>query len=412
MDSAAPAGHPFDGPHGPAAPAERTGTSRLDIQQPGDSARLVEHTFGCLPSDSLIVIGLLDGFTGGHMRIDLGPALTDPFAAAQMVAECLAGPGAEPAPEAAMVMLIGTTPASRGQDAEWSRCLEALGLILEAEYCVRIVQCWFLCAGHVRDPSCSEHSCCKLPGQPIEELLGHPTGHSQSAVRRPRPLRDAAELFLRQAPAPEATVLERVQLHRRSPEQRLDPAAAQRLLHRWDILLEALARGTGADAAQDAPELLKQLRSASSRDLLIPLATVGLPATLMGLEADHGDGRRPTGPAQARRLEDYASCFLGETGRRPDWERVDALEHVLGALVPYAAGSERENLLCVMAWIEWARGRGTAAGSFIDQCLAEFPENQFSRLIDRLMQLKGVCLWARVKKHSWSWAQSQAQSRS
>ncbi len=372
----------------------------------------MEHTFGGLPRDSLIVIGLLDGFTGGHMRIDLSPALADPFASARMIADCLAGPGAEPAPEAAMVMLIGEGPASIEQDAAWSSCLEALGLILEAEYCVRIVQCWFLAAGHIRDPACTEHSCCELPGQPVDELLGPSTEQSEPAVRRPRPLRDAAELFLRQAQAPDPTVLDRVQRNRRSPEQGLDPAAAQRLLHRWDVVLEALTRGIGTGAVEHAPELLKQLQSASSRDLLIPLATVGLPATLIGLQAEHGDGRAPQGPAQERLLADYASSFLGETGRRPDWERVDALEQVLGELVPYAAGSERENLLCVMAWIEWARGRGTAAGSFIDQCLAEFPDNQFSRLIDQLMQLKGVCLWARVKRHSWSWAQNQAQSRS
>ncbi len=386
----------------------------MDIQQPGDSARLVEHTFGCLPSDSLIVIGLLGGFTGGHMRINLGPALADPFAAARMIAECLAGPGAEPAPEAAMVMLIGEAPTSPEQDAAWSSCLEALGLILEAEYCVRIVQCWFLAAGRIRDPACTEHSCCKLPGQPLHELLGHPDEHSGrpggTGPAGRRPLRDAAERFLQQAPAPEATVLDRVQQARRTQERRLDAAAAERLLHRWDVVLQALLRGSGSPTADEVPELLKQLRTASSRDLLIPLATVGLPATLAGLQADHSDARGPRGPAQEQLLADYASCFLGETGRRPDWDRVDALEHVLGALVPYVVGSERENLLCLMAWIEWARGRGTAAGSFIDQCLAEFPENQFSRLIDRLMQLKGVCLWARVKKHSWSWAQNQAQS--
>lgn len=201
----------------------------------------------------------------------------------------------------------------------------------------------------------------------------------------------------------------------------------RRGLAAWDLALTQLSRssdptspigaapwqGTREHArqepnaqAQKIIDLLAPLRTGFERDLLIPLAALGLDQAMLGLRRRPGLETAALDPADARLWQDYASCFLGETERAPDWDRVDALESVLRELVPYARGVERENLLCLMAWIEWARGRGTAAGSFIDRCLQEFPDNEFSRLIERLMQLKGVCLWARVKQHSWSWSRS------
>ena len=57
-----------------------------------------------------------------------------------------------------------------------------------------------------------------------------------------------------------------------------------------------------------------------------------------------------------------------------------------------------------MGWLEWARGRGSIAGAYIDRCLAEYPEDQLAQLIGRYMDVGGICPWARVKRHSWSWS--------
>lgn len=411
-----------DASGGPARSADDLReSSRLDIQAAGDCLSLVEHTFGSLPDESLIVIGLLDGFTGGHMRVDLPPALADPFASARLIAECLAGEDSDPAPEAALVVMISKTVPSAAQDALWQACLDSLNLILESEYCVRIVQTWFIAGGYIRDPQCSESRCCDLPGQDVALLQDRPgiPGLPPGTSAR-RSLHEAAQLFLTQAPPADPELVRRCQHARerqggasQSSSARTRPPGhrplqsqgqeAELLLKRWDTTLEELRKDATPPNKDVLVDLLAQLRSATGRDLLIPLATHGFDVARVGVEGVH-PGMRRTEPVQDTRLADYAGSFLGETGRRPDWERVDALERLLQQLVPYAQDSERENLLCLMAWIEWARGRGTAAGSFVDLCLEEFPQNQFSQLIERFMQLKGVCQWARVKRHSWSWS--------
>lgn len=415
----------------------------LDIADPADCLALVRHTFGRLPQDSLIVIGLLDGCTGGHMRIDLKPAVEDPFTCARLIADCLAGEGSSPAPEAAMVMLLGDEAPSPPQDEAWRCCLEALRIVLEAEYCVRIVQTWFLAADLVRDPACADSACCALPGLGIGELRIPTLGGLLNGApgREPAPLEEAAAAFLQRAPVADPGIealladLRSGSAARPLPE----PRQLRRRLRAWDLALTQVAvpqrglgvdavpqRGLGVDAgpprranqagtpevplveAQDIIELLMQLHTGFDRDLLIPLATLGLDHAMAGVRHREGLIVSPPEPAEAAMLQRYAASFLGETRARPDWERVDGLEAVLNTLVPYARGVEREHLLCLMAWIEWARGRGTAAGSFIDRCLSEFPENELSRIIERLMQLKGVCLWARTKQHSWSWTRTAA----
>ncbi|MCH8565248.1 DUF4192 domain-containing protein [Nesterenkonia sp. LB17] len=430
MDAHTHAQHPLDGSiQGRPAPPQ----GPLDIQKPGDCLALVRHTFGRLPRESLVVIGLLNGYTGGHMRIDLTPALREPFSSARLIADCLAGEGSSPAPEAALVVLIGDGPASATQDEAWRSCLKALRIMLDSEYCVRIVQAWFVCAGHVRDPLGADPRGDALPGRRIEDLriptLGGLPGHTSR--RESQPLDQAAVSFLERAPAADPALEVLLGEARRQHDPQSHEGRLRRRLEAWDLALcQQLDAGEHASRTAPAPregtrartrqelradaarlrELLGQLHTGFDRDLLIPLATLGLDHAIIGLRHRQGVEEAPMDSAEQHMLRRYAASFLGETHSRPDWERVDALEAVLGDLVPYARAAERENLLCLMAWIEWARGRGSAAGSFIDRCLQEFPENEFSRLIERLMQLKGVCLWARVKQHSWSWARSAVPS--
>lgn len=419
----------------------------LEIQDPGDCLALLRHTFSSLPRDSLVVVGLLDGATGGHMRIDLAPALREPVSSARLIADCLAGEGSAPAPEAALVVLIGEDDPSPEQDRTWRACLDALRLMLESEYCVRIVQVWFLAGGHIRDPRCPDPQCCSLPGRRVADLRIPLLAPPADAGSGPEawPLEKTAHRFLDGAPRADPAMVALLKELRADREGSSGSFNGRRVLESWDLALRcqlAAAQNTGlgeapgdlsevqgqtqgqaqgpAGAVCAAPgepraraawfnRLLGQLRTSFGRDLLIPLAALGLEHAVLGLEQAQSDPER--GSAEDPRLRDYAGSFLGETSSRPDWDRVDALETVLRELVPYAREAERENLLALMAWVEWARGRGTASGSFIDRCLEEFPHNEFSRLIEELMRLKGVCRWARVKQHSWSWGRGARGSR-
>src|SRR5699024_8571635 len=90
-----------------------SGSPALSIDRPGDALALVRHTFGQLPEDSLVLIGLHGGTTGGHLRMDLSPALMNPESAAETAAGWLAGPEAEPVPQALLSLIFSSEVASR-----------------------------------------------------------------------------------------------------------------------------------------------------------------------------------------------------------------------------------------------------------------------------------------------------------
>ncbi|WP_258933097.1 DUF4192 domain-containing protein [Nesterenkonia pannonica] len=69
-------------------PQEKLPSAHLD--RPGDALALVQHTFGYMPQESLVLIGLAGGSSGGHLRVDLAGGAADPYAMARQCAEWLA----------------------------------------------------------------------------------------------------------------------------------------------------------------------------------------------------------------------------------------------------------------------------------------------------------------------------------
>lgn len=150
-------------PRGGPAPA-------LSVDRPGDALALVRYTFGRLPSDSLVLIGLHGGTTGGHLRLDFTAALDQPRHCAQKAAAWLAGPEAEPVPEAVLAAVFTDTPLTRGRRSG-SRVVQELQRILELKYNCPLVKTWHVAGGFVRDFECADGSCCPYPGLDVEEQL-------------------------------------------------------------------------------------------------------------------------------------------------------------------------------------------------------------------------------------------------
>lgn len=80
------------------------GTNPLSVVELGDALALTQHTFGRVPEDSLVLIGLRDGTTQGHLRVDLAPIASMPEAYAEQVAIWLTA-DPEKAPEGICVIV-------------------------------------------------------------------------------------------------------------------------------------------------------------------------------------------------------------------------------------------------------------------------------------------------------------------
>lgn len=81
-----------------------TAPKTAHIENLGDTLALTQHTFGYLPQDSLILIGLADGQARGHLRVDLEPLSTYPGAQAHKLADWMLTDTAK-APQALAVVI-------------------------------------------------------------------------------------------------------------------------------------------------------------------------------------------------------------------------------------------------------------------------------------------------------------------
>lgn len=419
-------------PEGPIS----TPTAHLD--RPGDSLALVQHTFGYMPERSLVLIGMAGGSSGGHLRVDLSPGAADPSGMARQCAEWIAGPGAEPAPEAVIALLFTAEAPGVEHHGVYDPLIDALAAILESEHDAELLHVWHAGAGRIRNYSCRDQECCPYPGFEAQSQL------DESLRRLPElgvPAAGGPDALLAEFLSPEhrpSAASRRVMSRLASAVQ--EPLAAQDLLTLWDSAISRTQRAGGArwlhTAEERAAGLLSTLGTKRGRDALVPLASVGYLTALAGTVyhdasahdltgAAVGEGlRRELGPllpgvlTQAeldRHLEEYAACWLGATGAPPQWARVQALESLMRELLPYAEAPEREAVLTLKAWIEWAKGRSSVSGAAVRLVREEFGQTSdctMAELIDQFSHAFGVCPWARVKTHSYSWWRSLGRDAS
>lgn len=425
----------------------------LSLNHPGETLALVSRTFGFLPEDSLVVIGLDDGVTGGHLRIDLpaggesaGAESLRPFT--ESIAACLVGEDADPVPQAVLVLLFAPEPARPGEHP-YQGLLSALRSSLRHEGGVSIVQTWYAGGGYIRDYDCREEVCCGYPGLDMQEelqqvLASHPlfsesTGEDDPGVIGPERVvawfetppfgtssvaSDAPRTSIYSADEVEQ-VRSAVRTHTLRFMQRTEDSGRPPYLcvAAWDAAISRAESCGAAEWLMESPEqiaaMLTAVRDSGLRDTIVPMSALDFETAIYGylafcagrrtgLEPEKaaellGQEGRPVPERMEAYIENYQRSFLGQTGRRPAWERIDALETVLRLLHAFAEDETRSHILSLMGWVEWARGRGSVSGAYIDRCLEEFPENQLAQLIGRYMDAGGICPWAKVKRHSWSW---------
>lgn len=376
----------------------------LSIEEPGDALALVQHTFGHIPEDSLVLIGLLNGTTGGHLRVDLPDGTEQSQALGERCAVWLAGPEASPVPEAVLAVIFDSAVPDNDVPDTHDALLDALaeGLLLEAG--ARLIKVWHCGAGYIRDYDCCDDHCCPYPGEDAGAALA-------AALRRVPALAgtrayspgESVEAFLSVSPLITEEQINAVRNHP-APSPQLPDA----VLTLWDAALRRGIReregagGPDRHWAQMAPgsasALLGTLDNPAHTGRLMVLTTVGLEAAVT---YSHDGPERAAGLGHA---------VWGASELPPDWERVDALDDLLHQLVPCAQGCQTEQILGLKAWLEWIRGRGSNATAFAEKVRSLTPGAwnsktgpPLARVVLTCMAAVGVCPWARVKQSSYSW---------
>jgi Domain of unknown function (DUF4192) len=139
---------------------------------------------------------------------------------------------------------------------------------------------------------------------------------------------------------------------------------------------------------RDAAFLLWFLERPVGRDALMLQFAFGPAAGFRVLfgeaEFRHGDDR------SAR----HSAALLSGEGPRPDPERIALGIEVLKAAVARAPKSASAAPLSALAWLNWALGRGSVAGIFVDRALKADPGYGMAQLIAVMVQSGRLPEWA------------------
>ena len=104
------------------------------------------------------------------------------------------------------------------------------------------------------------------------------------------------------------------------------------------------------------------------------------------------DAVRFTGGEDAGALE-TSTLMLGE-GPRPDPDRIESAIVIAKALASRAPRDKRPPLLSILAWLNWALGRSSVAGRFVDASKAIDPEYGFAEIIETMLARGMLPEWA------------------
>ncbi|WP_028281274.1 DUF4192 domain-containing protein [Arthrobacter sp. H5] len=395
----------------------------FNVTSPADILSYVPHVLGFQPKDSLVFLTMTGKRIGATLRLDLPGPDTDLFDYASGAGSFLqSDTGAD-----GVLMVLYT-------DQEWTdpaeppylELVHCLDLVLDASG-LQLRDGWLVGGSHWREYFCDDGSCCPWPG--------HPRGTITDS-------RLNAEMVYQGSSYADSLETAVGNLSQESHEdiKRLcgDYQAAysagwgskglgREALRVWDVVISA-TKGKPAASPTDTPEvtafLLAGLAATPIRDCLPVLAALGLDAALSGAAASGAFRGKKThvaipaectamlssrpaaadaGPqtSSADAASAFGGVFVGTYAGALDWERLDALHAVLLALSPLASGSSRAALLTILAWIEWARGRGSRAHLYLQESVRVAPGYALARLLTELIGSGALASWTRQRDRAW-----------
>jgi len=148
---------------------------------------------------------------------------------------------------------------------------------------------------------------------------------------------------------------------------------------------------TGSEFENAAALLLLAVQSPPVRDLVMLQWAFGL---------DLGDAlwtADTCAALEARKsypdVDELAAELMLGRGPAPDGDRIEAAVALLTALIARADDSARPAPLCMLAWLTWALGRGSAAGTHVDEVRALAPEYGMGQLLDTMLGAGALPDW-------------------
>lgn len=153
-------------------------------------------------------------------------------------------------------------------------------------------------------------------------------------------------------------------------------------------------RGAGADVGPQGGDVLPAAGTEGAPCPIPAARAAGLPPAE---PAALSRGSEAAGSAAER----FRGILVGATDVPPDWAHLDAAHALFTDLVPVADGESAAALLSLLAWIEWARGRGSRAHLYLERALGASAGYRLALLLRELLGTGMLPDWAGTPQHAW-----------
>lgn len=380
--------------------------ARISAVEPADLVSYIQHTLGFVPRNSIAAITLADRCLGAVLRCDWDLSLgRDPTATTAYARQVAGYLSADERADGSLVVLFRDAAGHHsGQDATDRVVAEALAAELSAAG-LPVREAWLVAGGRLWHLDCPDRAACAAHGSAVAGLETSAVNTAfiveGSVVRDEPPADDLPE------PAP---------VMGRDLQDAVDRLRADGLsgtgvadwLADWDRVLAGapLPNESGARA-----RLLAGLVDVRLRDTLVAAASFTLLRAVSGAVWLGVLPRAVTGrlgaPVREADAVLYSSVVLAASHRAPDWGRIARLRQACALLLPEAAGESAAAARCLVAWVEWARGRGSLAGRIMEQCRAACPDYPLAILLGEVIDRGILAGWARRRSTAWSSARGR-----
>lgn len=323
----------------------------LRATTPSDLLATIPHTLRFTPTDSLVLVSITTtGALGATLRVDL-PSLSNSGAGEKFAAMMRQ----DPAADSVVVVFYDAAP----QPVRWSERTEYLKLVDALDYVgLPVSDAWLVGETHFTNLLCDAGCCEPVPVESITD----------SAI-------NAAMVYNSSAPAKQAGVvvptpptgekLERmlalikaVDLHplNDDPMDFGQPAIASASVEWWCAL-------DSEPDEETAAHLIAHIGRSTVRDRLVG-DVIGAPMDDAGFRA----------------------ALVGRS-ERINWDEAVKYQRLALHLLNHAPeGEPRAELLCLAAFIEWHKGRGSNTESLLVQARLTAPDHRLSLLLTQLIQ--------------------------
>jgi hypothetical protein len=357
---------------------------------------LVPHLLGFHPRDSLVVL-IMEGTTlAATLRVDL-PAKDPGTAGTRPFARHLAGYISAARKANAVFLLVYTEapwPGTGDGEPPLARFVGELSAALGG-YGYDVPDVLLIGGGSWRSLFCGDAACCPPAGHALADVLLSET-NLRMVLEGSSPREAVWDGTTGERWPAAAAVRETVQSLASESASVWNTARA---FERWCLALEqepgALLAALRENPA-DTGALLAGLRDSAIRDALPYAAGVSARAARDALAGRMTRSQRGGPPVE------LGAFMLGVMRGAPDWDRIQRLWTLCRGLLPAAEGDCRAALLCILAWIEWAKGHSSAAHALVQTCRGESPEYRLARLLDEFLQHGRLPHWASRRETAWT----------